>query len=165
MIAFCTHKFTKTSPVKGASRHFFFAFFFYSRSNSSILLENLRTFIRNPSAFSSFLPRFPPRHSTPTGERSPLLHPSFFAFRLAYARITRTPLFSTFAFTPSPTLGNSIMHKLLRVKVTPPFFLHPVLHPPHRSHPRDARGRNDRKRVKTGREVKPSPTTRSVSND
>ena len=104
---------------------FFFAFFFYPRSNSSTSLENLRTFIRNPSAFSSFLPRFPPHRSTPTGERSPLLQPSFFAFRLAYARITRTPLFSTFAFTPSPTLDNSLMHKLLRVKASP-YFPSPV---------------------------------------
>lgn len=42
------------------------------------------------------------------------------------------------------------MHNELGVKVSPPFFLHPVLHAPHRSPPRDDRGRNEPKAVKTG---------------
>ena len=37
------------------------------------------------------------------------------------------------------------MHNHLRVKASPPFFLHPVLHAPHRSHPRDDHGRNEPK--------------------
>ena len=37
------------------------------------------------------------------------------------------------------------MHKPLRVKSSPPFFLHPVLHPPRHSHRRDDRGRNEPK--------------------
>ena len=128
----------RTSP-------FFFVFFFYPRSNSSILLENLRTFIRNPSAFSSFLPRFPPRRSTPTGERSPPLRHSFFRLPPRLRAHHAHSAFSTFAFTPSPTLDNSLMHNHLRVKASPPFFLHPVLHAPHRSHPRDDHGRNEPK--------------------
>ena len=31
------------------------------------------------------------------------------------------------------------------MKASPPFFLHPVFHPPHRSHRRDDRGRNEPK--------------------
>ena len=37
------------------------------------------------------------------------------------------------------------MHNHLRVKASPPFFLHPVLHPPRHSHRRDDRERNEPK--------------------
>lgn len=37
------------------------------------------------------------------------------------------------------------MHNHLRVKASPPFFLHPALHLPHRSLPRNDRGRNEPK--------------------
>lgn len=36
------------------------------------------------------------------------------------------------------------------MKVSPPFFLHPALHPPHRSPPRNDRGQKWPKAVKTG---------------
>lgn len=42
------------------------------------------------------------------------------------------------------------MHNELGVKVSPPFFLHPALHPPHRSPPRNNRGQKWPKAVKTG---------------
>lgn len=42
------------------------------------------------------------------------------------------------------------MHNELGVKVSPPFFLHPALHPPHRSPPRNDRGQKWPKAVKTG---------------
>ena len=42
------------------------------------------------------------------------------------------------------------MHNELGVKVSPPFFLHPALHPPHRSPPLNDRGRKWPKAVKTG---------------
>ncbi len=42
------------------------------------------------------------------------------------------------------------MHNELGVKVSPPFFLHPALHPPHRSPPRNDRGQKCPKAVKTG---------------
>ena len=42
------------------------------------------------------------------------------------------------------------MHNKLGVKVSPPFFLHPALHPPHRSPPRNDRGQKWPKAVKTG---------------
>ena len=41
------------------------------------------------------------------------------------------------------------MHNELGVKVSPPFFLHPALHPPHRSPPRNDRGQKWPKAVKT----------------
>ena len=37
------------------------------------------------------------------------------------------------------------MHNHLRVKASPLFFLHPVLHAPHRSHPCDDHGRKEPK--------------------
>ena len=42
------------------------------------------------------------------------------------------------------------MHNKLGVKVSLPFFLHPTLHPPHRSPPRNDRGQKWPKAVKTG---------------
>ena len=42
------------------------------------------------------------------------------------------------------------MHNELGVKVSPPFFLHPALHPPHRSPPRNDRRQKWPKAVKTG---------------
>ena len=42
------------------------------------------------------------------------------------------------------------MHNELGVKVSPPFFPHPALHPPHRSPPRNDRGQKWPKAVKTG---------------
>ena len=42
------------------------------------------------------------------------------------------------------------MHNELGVKVSPPFFLHPALHPLHRSPPRNDRGQKWPKAVKTG---------------
>lgn len=42
------------------------------------------------------------------------------------------------------------MHNELGVKVSPPFFLHPALHPPHRSPPRNDCGQKWPKAVKTG---------------
>ena len=42
------------------------------------------------------------------------------------------------------------MHNELGVKVSPPFFLHPALHPPHRSPPHNDRGPKWPKAVKTG---------------
>ena len=42
------------------------------------------------------------------------------------------------------------MHNELGVKVSPPLFLHPALHPPHRSPPRNDRGQKWPKAVKTG---------------
>ena len=42
------------------------------------------------------------------------------------------------------------MHNHLRVKASPPFFLHPALHAPHRSHPRDDHGRNELKEGEDG---------------
>ena len=42
------------------------------------------------------------------------------------------------------------MHNELGVKVSPPFFLHPALHPPHRSPPLNDHGQKWPKAVKTG---------------
>ena len=42
------------------------------------------------------------------------------------------------------------MHNHLRVKASPPFSLHPALHPPHRSPPLNDRGQKWSKAVKTG---------------
>lgn len=42
------------------------------------------------------------------------------------------------------------MYNELGMKVSPPFFLHPALHPPHRSPPRNDRGPKWPKAVKTG---------------
>lgn len=42
------------------------------------------------------------------------------------------------------------MHNELGVKISPPFFLHPALHPPHRSPPLNDHGQKWPKAVKTG---------------
>ena len=42
------------------------------------------------------------------------------------------------------------MHNELGVNVSPPFFLHPALHPPHRSPPLNDHGQKWPKAVKTG---------------
>ena len=88
------------------------------------------------------------RRSTPTDERSPPLRHSFFAFGLAYARVTRTQPFFVFCLHTFTHPSNPLMHNELGVKVSPLFFLHPALHPPHRSPPHADRGRNEPKEGK-----------------
>jgi len=58
----------------------------------------------------------------------------------SHARVTRTQPFFVFCLHTFTHPGNQLMHNELGVKVSPPFFLHPALHPPHRSLPRNDRG-------------------------
>ena len=67
-----------------------------------------------------------------------------------HARVTRTQPFFVFCLHTFTRPNNPLTHNELGVKVSPPFFLHPVLHPPHRSPPRNDRGQKWPKAVKTG---------------
>lgn len=109
--------------------------------------ENLRTFSRNPSTFVPKSTAF--RRPSPTlhnrlrhARRKPPLAP--------HARVTRTQPFFVFCLHTFTYPGNPLMHNELGVKVSPPFFLHPALHPPHCSPPRNNRGRKEPKAMKTG---------------
>ena len=68
----------------------------------------------DPHCFSSSLahPSQPPAARKAATALSPLA---------PHTRVTRTPPFSTFAFTPSPHPENSLMHSGLRMKASPPF--------------------------------------------
>lgn len=112
--------------------------------------ENLRTFSRNPSTFVPNPTAF--RRPSPTlrnrlrhARRKPPFRPS-----LLTRALRALSLFSFFCLHTFTHPNNPLMHNELGVKVSPPFFLHPALHPPHRSPPRDDRGRNEPKAVKTG---------------
>lgn len=96
-----------------------------------------------PHCFSSSLahPSQPPAARKAKTALSPL--PS-------HARVTRTQPFFVFCLHTFTHPNNPLMHNELEVKVSPPFFLHPALHPPHRSPPRNDRGRKEPKAVKTG---------------
>ena len=102
--------------------------------------ENLRTFSRNPSTFvpksTAFRRPSPPLPQPPAARKaktalSPL--PS-------HAHVTRTQPFFVFCLHTFTHPSNPLMHNELGVKVSPPFFLHPALHPPHRSPPLNDRG-------------------------
>ena len=64
----------------------------------------------------------------------------------SHARITRTQPFFVFCLHIFTHPYNSLMHNALGVKIPPPFFLHPALHPSHRSPTRNDRGRNEPKK-------------------
>lgn len=68
----------------------------------------------------------------------------------SHARVTRTQPFFVFCLHTFTHPNNPLMHNELEVKVSPPFFLHPALHPPHRSPPRNDRRQKWPKAVKTG---------------
>lgn len=62
----------------------------------------------------------------------------------------RTQPFFVFCLHSFTHLNNPLMHNELGVKISPPFFLHPALHPPHRSPTRNDRGQKWSEAVKIG---------------
>ena len=122
-------------------------FFFVSRSRfhpfTATHPENLRTFSRNPSTFVPKSTAF--RRPSPT-LRNRLRHarrkPPFLPFSPSLSRAHYAHS-AIFRFLPSPFTHpvNPLMHNALGVKIPPPFFLHPALHPPHPSPPRNDHGR------------------------
>ena len=112
--------------------------------------ENLRTFNRNPSTFVPKSTAF--RRPSPTlrislrhARRKPPFRPL-----TPHARVTRTQPFFVFYLHTFTHPNIPLMHNELGVKISPPFFLHPALHPPHRSPPRNDHGQKWPKAVKTG---------------
>ena len=96
-----------------------------------------------PHGFSSFLAHASPplRHA----RRKPPFHPP-----PSHARITRTQPFFVFCLHSFTHPDNPLIHIELGVKISPPFFLHPALHPPHRAPPHNDRGQKWPKAVKIG---------------
>ena len=111
--------------------------------------ENLRTFSQNPSTFFPNPTTF--RRPSPTlrnrlrhARRKPPFRPS-----LLTRALRALSHFSFFAFTLHPPRQYTHAQRI-RGEGFIPFFLHPTLHPPHRSPPLNDRGQKWPKAVKTG---------------
>lgn len=94
--------------------------------------QNRSTFVPNPTAFRRPSPTLRPPCGT-QGENRP------FAPSLSRAHHAQSAIFR---FLPSPFThpDNHLTHNELGVNILSPFFLHPALHPSHRSPPRNDRG-------------------------
>ena len=104
--------------------------------------QNRSTFVPNPTAFRRPSPTLRPPCGTQ--DDPPLSPPP------SHARVTRTQPFFVFCLHSFTHLNNPLMHNELGVKISPPFFLHPALHPPHRSPTRNDRGQKWSEAVKIG---------------